>query len=129
MRAGYALDGDGAYIADARHHATAFLDKARAAHDLTAPQRTRDITALIVGELVTNACKYAPGPVLMELRISTSSVDIVVWDGEPTVPEALTAEPNRTGSAGTAWRSSRPSPRLCSSSRNRSASASPPASP
>lgn len=39
------------------------------------------------------------------------------------------ARPTPPGSASTAWRSSKPSPRSCSSSKNRSTSASPPASP
>ncbi|WP_033210660.1 ATP-binding protein [Streptomyces bikiniensis] len=100
MRAGYALDGDGTRIADARHHATAFLDKARAAHDLTLSERARDLTVLVVSELVTNACKYAPGPVLMELRISTESVEVVVWDSDPVVPAVLSADPSRVGRHG-----------------------------
>ncbi|MFF0093269.1 ATP-binding protein [Streptomyces canus] len=80
MRAGYALDGDDGCIADARHHAVAFLDQAHADHHLPVPPRARDLTQLVVSELVTNALKYAPGPVLMELRINTHGVDVVVWD-------------------------------------------------
>ncbi|MEU9272451.1 ATP-binding protein, partial [Streptomyces sp. NPDC048251] len=55
---------------------------------MSVPARTRDLTQLVVGELVTNACKYAPGPVLVELRISAYAVDVVVWDSDPTVPAA-----------------------------------------
>ncbi|WP_435190562.1 ATP-binding protein [Streptomyces sp. bgisy126] len=91
MRAGYALDSDGTCIADARHHATAFLEQARAAHDVTVSERARHLTTLVVSELVTNACKYALGPVLMELRVSTDSAEVVVWDSHPAVPEALPA--------------------------------------
>ncbi|MFE5829297.1 ATP-binding protein [Streptomyces sp. NPDC056488] len=100
MRAGYALDGDGPCISDARRHTAAFLDKARTEHGLTVSERVRDLTALVVSELVTNACKYAPGPVLMELRVSTGSVDIVVWDSDPTVPAARAADPGRVGQHG-----------------------------
>ncbi|MER5714035.1 ATP-binding protein [Streptomyces sp. NPDC002132] len=100
MRAGYALDGDHGCIADARHHAVAFLDQAHANHHLPVPARARDLTQLVVSELVTNALKYAPGPVLMELRVSTHSVDIVVWDSDPTMPAARAADPTRIGQHG-----------------------------
>ncbi|MEU9331439.1 ATP-binding protein [Streptomyces canus] len=81
MRAGYALDGDDGCIADARHHAVAFLDQAHADHHLPAPARARDLTQLVVSELVTNALKYAPGPILMGLRINAL----------PMAPRALAA--------------------------------------
>ncbi|MFI1654818.1 ATP-binding protein [Streptomyces sp. NPDC020472] len=100
MRAGYKLDGGGSCVADARHHASAFLDRARIEHRLPVSQRARDLTALVVSELVTNAYKYAPGPVLMELRISVDRVDIVVCDSDPAVPTAQTADPGRVGQHG-----------------------------
>ncbi|MEU7011320.1 ATP-binding protein [Streptomyces sp. NPDC046332] len=100
MCAGYALDGEGGCIADARHHAAAFLDKARAEHGLPVSEHARDLTSLVVSELVTNACRYAPGPVLMELRISMSSVAVVVWDSDATIPAARSADPGRVGQHG-----------------------------
>lgn len=100
MRAGYALTGDDGCIADARHHALAFLEKARTDHQLPMPARARDLTQLVVSELVTNARKYAPGPVLMELRITGRAVDVVVWDSDPTVPAARAADPGRIGQHG-----------------------------
>ncbi|MFC9646859.1 ATP-binding protein [Streptomyces mirabilis] len=100
MRAGYALEGDDGCIAEARHHAVAFLDQAHADHHLRVSARARDLTQLVVSELVTNALKYAPGPVLMELRITARAVDVVVWDSEPTVPTARAADPDRIGQHG-----------------------------
>lgn len=100
MRAGYALGGEDGCIADARHHALAFLDRAHADHDLPVSARVRDLTQLVVSELVTNARKYAPGPVLLELRVTADSVDIVVWDSDPTVPAARAADPDRIGQHG-----------------------------
>ncbi|MFJ3501662.1 MULTISPECIES: ATP-binding protein [unclassified Streptomyces] len=100
MRAGYALNGDGGRIAAARHHTTAFLDRARAEHRLPVSQRARDLAELVVSELVTNAHKYAPGPVLMELRVTAVCVDIVVWDSDPVVPAARAADPGRVGQHG-----------------------------
>ncbi|MFC8793390.1 ATP-binding protein [Streptomyces cinereoruber] len=100
MRAGYALDGDSGCISAARHHATAFLETARSEHHLPVSDRARDLTELVVSELVTNALKYAPGPVLMELRIGADSVDVAVWDSDPVVPAACTADPGRVGQHG-----------------------------
>ncbi|MFE5511715.1 ATP-binding protein [Streptomyces sp. NPDC056529] len=100
IRAGYAFDGDARCIADARHHATAFLETARAAHHLTVSDRARDLTALVVSELVTNVLKYAPGPVLMELRATAETVDVVVWDSDPALPTPRAADPGRIGQHG-----------------------------
>ncbi|MEU9187386.1 ATP-binding protein [Streptomyces sp. NPDC048484] len=100
MRDGYALGGDHGCIAEARHQAVAFLNRARADHRLPVSARAMDLTQLVVSELVTNARKYAPGPVLMELRITADSVDVTVWDSDPTVPTARTADPGRIGQHG-----------------------------
>ncbi|MGW6523582.1 ATP-binding protein [Streptomyces sp. NPDC054962] len=54
----------------------------------------------MVSELVTNALKYAPGPILLELCINARAVDIVVWDSDPTVPAAQAADPDRIGQHG-----------------------------
>ncbi|MGW0916877.1 ATP-binding protein [Streptomyces sp. NPDC002784] len=100
MRAGYALSGYDGCIAEARHHAAAFLEKARTDHHLPVPARARDLTQLVVSELVTNARKYAPGPVLLELCINARAVDVVVWDSDPTVPAARATDPDRIGQHG-----------------------------
>ncbi|MFI5824939.1 ATP-binding protein [Streptomyces rishiriensis] len=100
IRAGYTLGADDGRIADARRCALAFLDQAEADYPLSVPTRTRDLTQLVVSELVTNACKYAPGPVLVELGINTHAVDVVVWDSDPLVPAARAADPRRVGHHG-----------------------------
>ncbi|MGK5693289.1 ATP-binding protein [Streptomyces sp. URMC 128] len=100
LRVGYAMGGDDSCIADARHHAAAFLDQARADHHVPVASRARDLTQLVVSELVTNARKYAPGPVLMELRITARHVEVVVWDSDPRVPAARAADPGRIGQHG-----------------------------
>ncbi|MEU6474419.1 ATP-binding protein [Streptomyces massasporeus] len=100
MRVGYALDGDDSCIADARRHAAAFLDRASAEQHLPVSARARDLTALVVSELVTNTRKYAPGPVLLELRVTARVVEISVWDSDPTMPAALAADPSRVGQHG-----------------------------
>ncbi|MFJ6530554.1 ATP-binding protein [Streptomyces longwoodensis] len=100
MRAGFTLGRDGGSIAQARQHAAAFLDQAHVDYRVLVSARVRDLTQLVVSELVTNAHKYTPGPVLVELRMSVRAVDIVVWDSEPTVPAARAADPGRVGQHG-----------------------------
>ncbi|MEU5274815.1 ATP-binding protein [Streptomyces asoensis] len=100
IRAGYALSGGGGCIAEARRHALAFLDQAQADYPVLVPARARDLTQLVVSELVTNAFKYAPGPVLVELGINAHTVDVVVWDSAPVVPVARAADPDRVGQHG-----------------------------
>ncbi|WP_333737047.1 ATP-binding protein [Streptomyces sp. IBSBF 2806] len=100
VRAGYALGVDDGCIADARRQALAFLDQAETDYPLSVPARVRDLAQLVISELVTNACKYAPGPVLVELGINAHAVDVVVWDSVPVVPVALATDPSRVGQHG-----------------------------
>jgi two-component sensor histidine kinase len=58
-----------------------------------------DLTQPVVSELVTNARKYAPGPVLMDLRIVGDTVE-VVWDSDPVLPVARAADAGRVGQHG-----------------------------
>ncbi|MFF3312984.1 ATP-binding protein [Streptomyces sp. NPDC002952] len=95
-----ALEGDGADIAQARHLAAGFLTRVQAEHGLPVSQRALDLTQLVVSELVTNARKYAPGPVLMDLRIAGDVVEIVVWDSDPVLPVARAADAGRVGQHG-----------------------------
>ena len=81
IQATVALEGDGACIAHARHLAADFLTRVQAEHGLPVAQRAMDLTQLVVSELVTNARKYAPGPVLLDLLIVGDAVEVVVWDG------------------------------------------------
>ncbi|MBB6081617.1 anti-sigma regulatory factor (Ser/Thr protein kinase) [Streptomyces paradoxus] len=95
-----ALEGDGTCIADARHLAGDFLTRVQAEHGLPVSQRAMDLTQLVVSELVTNARKYAPGPVLMDLRIAGDTVEVVVWDCDPVLPVARAADAGRVGQHG-----------------------------
>ncbi|SMQ21687.1 Anti-sigma regulatory factor (Ser/Thr protein kinase) [Streptomyces sp. Ag82_O1-12] len=100
IRVGFALGGDDGCIADARQRAIAFLQQAGADYGLTVPARAKQLTQLVVSELVTNAYKYAPGPILVELGLTARAVEVVVWDSDPTVPAARTADPGRIGGHG-----------------------------
>ncbi|MEU3297670.1 ATP-binding protein [Streptomyces longwoodensis] len=95
-----ALEGDGTSIAQARHLAAQFLTQVQAEHGLPVSQRAVDVTQLVVSELVTNARKYAPGPVLMDLRIVGDLVEIAVWDSAPVLPVAKAADAGRVGQHG-----------------------------
>ncbi|MEG8277258.1 ATP-binding protein [Streptomyces sp. AHA2] len=97
---GFALSGDDSCIADARHHAVGFLDRAVEERHVPVSDRVRDLTQLVVSELVTNARKYAPGPVFVELRLTGRSVDVVVWDSDSALPAARAADPGRIGQHG-----------------------------
>ncbi|MET9578669.1 ATP-binding protein [Streptomyces sp. DT199] len=100
IRVGFALGGDDGCIADARQRALAFLKQAGEEYGLTVPARAQHLTQLVVSELVTNAYKYAPGPVLVELGLTARAVEVVVWDSDPTVPAARAADPGRIGGHG-----------------------------
>ncbi|WP_166663639.1 ATP-binding protein [Streptomyces sp. NBC_00582] len=95
-----ALDGADGCIAVARSQAVDFLTRAQSEHGLPVSARTLDLAQLVVSELVTNALKYAPGPVLLHLRIVGGTVEIEVWDSDPTLPLARAADAGRVGQHG-----------------------------
>ncbi|MEU9102438.1 ATP-binding protein [Streptomyces sp. NPDC048361] len=100
IHAAAALDGDGPCIAQARQVASGFLTLAQAEHGVLISQRGMDLTRLVVSELVTNAVKYAPGPVLLDLSIQDETVRISVWDSDPVLPIARAADAGRVGQHG-----------------------------
>ncbi|TWV31511.1 ATP-binding protein [Streptomyces misionensis] len=94
------FDGGAGCIAAARHHAARFLGRVQEEHGIEVSGRALDLTQLVVSEVVTNACKYAPGPVRLGLRIAAGLVEISVWDRDPALPVARAAEPSRVGQHG-----------------------------
>jgi hypothetical protein len=68
------------------HLAAGFLTRVQAEYGLPVSQGAMDLTQLVISELVTNARKYAPGPVLMDLRSAGDAVEAVVWDCDPVLP-------------------------------------------
>ncbi|MEU6146865.1 ATP-binding protein [Streptomyces sp. NPDC047081] len=95
-----ALDGEVGCIADARSRASELLARVQSKHGLPVSARTTGLTQLVVSELVTNALKYALGPVLLQLRVTGGSVEIAVWDTEATLPAARTTDAGRVGQHG-----------------------------
>ncbi|MFF4894871.1 ATP-binding protein [Streptomyces sp. NPDC001068] len=95
-----ALDGAHGCIADARARTLDLLARAGAARGLPVPARTLELARLVVSELVTNALKYAPGPILLHLSAADGMVEIEVWDSDPTLPLARAADVGRVGGHG-----------------------------
>lgn len=96
-----ALSGDGSCIAEARHRTAVFLNRLAAAGCGSAvSERILGLAQLVVSELVTNACKYAPGPILLRLRRAEAAVEVEVWDSHPEIPVAEQADPYRVGRHG-----------------------------
>ncbi|SEO06321.1 ATP-binding protein [Actinacidiphila rubida] len=99
LRAGAAYDGGTESIADARLLAREFLDQVRES-GIRVPAATVSEAQLVVSELVTNACKYAPGPSALSLEVRGTVLEITLWDSEPVLPMARAAEPGRIGQHG-----------------------------
>ncbi|OSZ59274.1 ATP-binding protein [Streptomyces pharetrae CZA14] len=95
-----AFDGDGTVIARARRLAAGFLTQLQTEYGLRVSQRALDLTQLVVSELVTNARKYAPGPILLNLRITGGTIEVEVWDSDPVLPVARAADAGRVGQHG-----------------------------
>ncbi|MGW4560942.1 ATP-binding protein [Streptomyces sp. NPDC004561] len=94
------LSGGEGCIAEARHLAAAFLAEIASGRGRAVPARRVDLIQLVVSELVTNACKYAPGPVLLGLRLTGEVIEVQVWDSDPVLPTVRAANPRRVGQHG-----------------------------
>ncbi|MER5258803.1 ATP-binding protein [Streptomyces sp. NPDC002855] len=94
------LNGGDASIAEARHLAIDFLTRAQVDENVAVSARAMDLTQLVVSELVTNARKYAPGPMLMELCIEDAAVAVTVHDSARVRPVARSEDPHRIGGHG-----------------------------
>ncbi|MEU1189139.1 ATP-binding protein [Streptomyces sp. NPDC005859] len=95
-----ALDGREGCIARARRLTGDFLSRVRSREGLAVSARAMDLSQLVVSELVTNALRYAPGPVLLQLRIAGAAVEIIVWDSDPVLPVPRAPDPTRVGQHG-----------------------------
>ncbi|MDR6980954.1 anti-sigma regulatory factor (Ser/Thr protein kinase) [Streptomyces sp. 3330] len=100
LSASAAYDGASSCIGDARRLATGLLTEVQAVHGLPVSERALGMTQLVVSELVTNAVKYAPGPVMLDLQVSGGAVRVSVWDSDPVLPEGAATDPERVGRHG-----------------------------
>ncbi|MGC9377881.1 ATP-binding protein [Streptomyces sp. MH13] len=87
-------------IARGRELARRFLARVRAVRGLPVSDRATDLVQLVVSELLTNACKYAPGPASVDLELAEDRVEVTVWDSDPALPVAEKADPGRIGRHG-----------------------------
>ncbi|MFI1016486.1 ATP-binding protein [Streptomyces sp. NPDC020965] len=97
---GACYDGAPDCIASARAFAGDFLSRVGAGGGTPVPVSAVATAKLVVSELVTNACKYAPGPCLLDLEVVGELMEISVWDTNPALPVARAAEPGRVGQHG-----------------------------
>ncbi|MEU0127952.1 MULTISPECIES: ATP-binding protein [unclassified Streptomyces] len=77
-----------------------FLLDAHSLHDLAVPSRVSEVAQLVVSELATNVCKYAPGPCLLDLVVDGRMLGITMWDSGDVLPIAQQADPARAGRHG-----------------------------
>ncbi|MFD6417712.1 ATP-binding protein [Streptomyces sp. NPDC060194] len=87
--------GGATAIGASRDFAAAFLART-AGGDGVLVERAR----LVVSELVTNAVKYADGPLSLRLDLLPDDLRIEVADSSPVLPEAAGHDPERIGRHG-----------------------------
>ncbi|MGW8064058.1 ATP-binding protein [Streptomyces ziwulingensis] len=87
-------------IARGRELARRFLARVRSAQGRPVPDRAVDLVQLVVSELLTNACKYAPGPSVVDLELAEDRVEVTVWDSDPVLPVAGAPDAGRIGRHG-----------------------------
>ncbi|MFF2701029.1 ATP-binding protein [Streptomyces cyaneofuscatus] len=95
-----AYDMDSGEIARARAFVRDFLTDARSLHGMPVSERAMDVAQLVVSELATNVCKYAPGPCLLDLEAGDGMLTITMWDTGSVLPTSRQADPTRTGQHG-----------------------------
>ncbi|MGI5280994.1 ATP-binding protein [Streptomyces rochei] len=100
LRVSAQYEGRPGDIARGRELARGFLARVRSVRQRPVPDRAADLVQLVVSELLTNACKYAPGPSLVDLELAEDRVEVTVWDSDPVLPVAERADPGRIGSHG-----------------------------
>ncbi|MGA5407474.1 ATP-binding protein [Streptomyces lavendulocolor] len=100
MTASAVYEGDSSCIGMARDFARDFLTRIQAVHGLPVSERAMGMVQLVVSELVTNVCKYAPGPCLLDLEVSGGLVVVTVWDSAPELPFPRAADASRVGQHG-----------------------------
>ncbi|MGW0788087.1 ATP-binding protein [Streptomyces sp. NPDC002911] len=95
-----AYDMASGVIAHARGFVREFLSEAQSLRGLHVSARALEAAQLVVSELATNVCKYAPGPCLLDLEVDGSTLDITMWDSGSALPTTPQADPARAGQHG-----------------------------
>ncbi|MER6115901.1 ATP-binding protein [Streptomyces sp. NPDC001743] len=100
MRSSAAYDMASGEIARARGFVRDFLAQAHLLHGWPVSDRATDVAQLVVSELATNVCKYAPGPCLLDLESDGITLSITMWDSGAVLPAASASDPTRVGQHG-----------------------------
>ncbi|WP_327686551.1 ATP-binding protein [Streptomyces sp. NBC_00467] len=100
VRVSRAFDGASGSIAAARHFATEFVIQLQDAHGVAVARDVVGSVQLVVSELITNACKYAPGPTLLDMKLTGQALEISVTDSSPVQATVRPARPGRVGQHG-----------------------------
>ncbi|CAM5442921.1 ATP-binding protein [Streptomyces spiroverticillatus] len=100
LTVGAAYEGSPADIGEARALSRDFLRRVRADYGLPVSERALEVLPLVVSELITNACKYAPGPQLLELSTDGTAIQVSLWDSSPALPLPRAGDADRVGQHG-----------------------------
>ncbi|CAM5243277.1 MULTISPECIES: ATP-binding protein [Streptomyces] len=100
MQDGAAYEMTSGEVANAREFVRDFLARAQTLYGESMSQRAVDVAQLVVSELATNVCKYAPGPCLLDLETDGTALGITMWDSGSVLPSASPADPTRVGRHG-----------------------------
>lgn len=96
-----AYDMESGEIGRARDFVRDFLSGAQQSlPGLHVSTRAVGAAQLVVSELATNVCKYAPGPCLLDLEVDGDMLGITMWDSGSVLPGTLQADPTRAGQHG-----------------------------
>ncbi|MET9513174.1 ATP-binding protein [Streptomyces flavidovirens] len=98
--AGVAYDGNLGSIGNARQFVTGFLTQLHQEHRIEVCALAVGVAELVVSELVTNVCKYAPGPCVVNVEVADRVLAITVWDTNPALPVVCVSDPGRIGGHG-----------------------------
>lgn len=89
--------------AAAREAAACFFAEVRLSEQVPPVQDLGvDRVQLVVSELVTNACRHAPGPCGLDLELTAGGrlARVTVWDTSPQAPAPQPPDPGRVGGHG-----------------------------
>ncbi|MFB8381181.1 ATP-binding protein [Streptomyces rubiginosohelvolus] len=100
MRSSAAYEMSSGDIGRARGFVREFLATGQSLHAWTVSGRAMDIAQLVVSELATNVCKYAPGPCLLDVESDGAMLGITMWDSGAVLPSPSPTDPTRIGQHG-----------------------------
>ncbi|MER7665415.1 ATP-binding protein [Streptomyces sp. NPDC096193] len=100
VRGGATYDGTSESIAAARYFATRFVAQLHDRHGVATQREAVGSLQLVVSELITNACKFAPGSTSLDLEFAGGKLAITVSDTSTTMPVVMAADPGRVGQHG-----------------------------